>query len=115
MKLLIIALFAITTPFLVSVEATMECWEWCEAKSFKSAKGLTESKRKEICVKKCEERVTGCLKVCGDFLDENDRSTCKENCRCVDKAAKILDLLKTNRQEVVKQFSQNSDSCDDSE
>merc|ERR1719272_185126 len=92
MKLLIIALFAITTPFLVSVEATMECWEWCEAKSFKSAKGLTESKRKEICVKKCDNRRDECIKVCDnidDFPNDKKKQTCQNNCECVDQVIKV--------------------------
>merc|ERR1719272_2411615 len=109
MKLLIIALHAVTTLFLVSGQDTTACLEWCEAKDV----GKRETAK---CATNCENRRTKCKNLCALILNKTKQKiACQENCMCVDKAAKVLDLLKTNRQEVFKQFSQNSDSCDDSE
>eukprot|EP00588_Corethron_pennatum_P022326 CAMPEP_0194322946 /NCGR_PEP_ID=MMETSP0171-20130528/23138_1 /TAXON_ID=218684 /ORGANISM="Corethron pennatum, Strain L29A3" /LENGTH=121 /DNA_ID=CAMNT_0039081407 /DNA_START=13 /DNA_END=378 /DNA_ORIENTATION=+ len=116
MKLLIIALYAITTSFLVSVEATFDfelCQEWCEAKGVKN-----QQKCEDRCVNLRNEE--DCKNLCEINRDGFPKRLhiCRENCECVDKAAKAMALIKRRQQKVVRMLSQVDSSgeiCDEIE
>mmetsp|Transcript_23481 Transcript_23481/g.46755 ORF Transcript_23481/g.46755 Transcript_23481/m.46755 type:complete len:127 (+) Transcript_23481:65-445(+) len=84
MKLSIIVLYAVISPFLVSGDVTTDCDEWCDAKDVKNPK---------ICAEKCENSRTECLITCGSMdLSDEKNSICQKNCECIKKARRAKKL-----------------------
>mmetsp|Transcript_23482 Transcript_23482/g.46756 ORF Transcript_23482/g.46756 Transcript_23482/m.46756 type:complete len:132 (+) Transcript_23482:65-460(+) len=126
MKLSIIVLYAVISPFLVSGDVTTDCEEWCYAKD--------KDGKKPKCLENCENFRTECLELCGstistseDFPDEKN-NICKKNCECIkkarrakkltNKAAKTKKVKKQRKiwEEVVRMLSHEDSGhiCDDS-
>merc|ERR1719272_30218 len=106
MKLLIIALYTVTTLFLVSGQVR-ECADSCEAKGVEN---------QQQCKNKCNKRWNECHIFCDEFTVKK-RDACRENCDCVDMTAKLFAQIKKSRRELVRKFSHkdSGDICVDSD
>merc|ERR1719272_2247108 len=109
MKLSTIVLYAVISPYLVGGDVTIDCEEWCEV----DRNGAPRHNPKyDICVSNCGDRRLECQNLCNinSLKKKKVRKTCQDNCEYIDEAAKVLDLIKESRREIVKKFSQPAEA-----